>query len=103
MSKKTLPHAGHAAACSEQPKPWQRRGRRGISITIIVIELLRIEAETVAWQDPLESGLAPAVALLGVELVCGTVRRVARLLAQLLPERIEFTRPNGRPRFSFGW
>ncbi|MEU6401013.1 hypothetical protein ABZ867_29060 [Streptomyces cinnamoneus] len=102
MSEKTLPHV---AACGgqAQPKPWRRHGRRGAAITIIVIELLRLKSGTVTWDDPLESAMALAVALLGIELVCGTARLVARRFTQLLPKRVEFTRANGRPRFSFGW
>ncbi|MFE5809834.1 hypothetical protein [Streptomyces sp. NPDC056491] len=105
MSKKTLPRGAEVAACGDRPQttPWQRRGRRGISITIIVIELLRLRTGTLVWGDPLESALALAIVLLGFEMLCGTARRTARLFERLLPERAEFTRRNGGPRFSFGW
>ncbi|MGW1642508.1 hypothetical protein [Streptomyces lavendulae] len=105
MNKKTLPQAVHIAECGDQPqpKPWQRHGRRGARVTIIVIELLRIKTGTLIWGDPMESALALAIALLAFEMVCGTARTIALKAAKLLPKRIELTRPNGRPRFSFGW
>ncbi|MFI6530193.1 hypothetical protein [Streptomyces uncialis] len=95
----------HTEACGGhgQPKPWQRHGRRGAAVTIIVIQILRLESGTVAWDDPLDSAMVLAVALLGIEMVCGAARLAARRFMQMLPKCVEFTRPNGRPRFAFGW
>ncbi|MFC8270334.1 hypothetical protein ACFUIZ_32135 [Streptomyces cinereoruber] len=104
MSKKTLNRtvAAEAAACVVEQKPWQRRGRRGVSVTVIVIEIVRIVQETIDWNDPLESALAVAIALLGFELLLGMLRSIGCRLKQLLPEQVVFTRQSGGLRAVFG-
>ncbi|MFD8951262.1 hypothetical protein ACFV0B_20655 [Streptomyces xanthophaeus] len=106
MSSNTLPQAVHAAECTTAPPqatPWPRRGRRGVSITIIVIELLRLKTGTLDWSDPLDTAMAVAIVLSSIEMVCNTARLVARQLARLLPKRVVFERPGGKTRFAFGW
>ncbi|MFJ4343538.1 hypothetical protein [Streptomyces sp. NPDC088915] len=104
MSKKTINRrvAAEAAACVVEQKPWQRRGRRGVSVTIIVIEIVRIVQETIDWNDSLESALAVAIALLGFELTLGMLRSIGCRLKQLLPERVVLTRQSGGLRAVFG-
>ncbi|CAM5426606.1 hypothetical protein [Streptomyces avidinii] len=105
MGKKTLPQAVHTAACGAQPQaaPWTRRGRRGVSITIIVIELLRWKSGTLDWSDPLDTAMAVAIVLSSLEMICNTARLFGRYLARLLPKRVVFERPDGKARFAFGW
>ena len=104
MGKTTLNRkvAAEAAACVEEQKPWQRHGRRGVSVTVIVIELIRIAQETIDWNDSLESALAVAIALLGFELMLGMFRSIGYRLKQLLPEQVVFTRQHGGLRAVFG-
>ncbi|MFG3545360.1 hypothetical protein [Streptomyces clavifer] len=103
MSKKTLNRkVANAAACVVPQKPWQRRGRRGVSVTVIVIEIIRFARETIDWNDSLESALAVAIALLGFELVLGMFRSIGCRLKQLLPEQVVLTRQSGGLRAVFG-
>ncbi|QRV39053.1 hypothetical protein I6J42_33700 (plasmid) [Streptomyces californicus] len=104
MSKRTLSRkvAVEAAACVVEQKPWQRRGRRGVSVTVIVIEIVRIAQETIDWNDSLESALAVAIALLSFELLLGMFRSIGCRLKQLLPERVVLTRQSGGLRAVFG-
>lgn len=83
--------------------PWRRRGRCGVVITIIVIEILRIAHGQVLWDNPLESMLAAAVGLLTVEMVAGAAGALGRLLRRLVPERVVLERRNGKRRLAFGW
>ncbi|MFD8220481.1 hypothetical protein ACFV2U_44140 [Streptomyces sp. NPDC059697] len=91
----------------EDPRPWRRRGRRGISITIIVVGILRLAYGDVTWQDPLESALAVAIGLLILDTVDEAVRTVVQVLRHVLrrmvPERMVLERRNGRRRLAFGW
>lgn len=105
MSKKLLPQTMHTAACTDPPPaaPWPRRGRRGVSITIIVIELMRLKTGALDWSNPLDTAMALAIVLSSLEMACSTARLIGRRLAWLLPKRVEFERPNGKPRFAFGW
>ncbi|MFC7979740.1 hypothetical protein ACFUT3_31465 [Streptomyces cinereoruber] len=104
MSKKTFNRrvAAEAAACVVEQKPWQRRGRRGVSVTIVVIEIVRIVQEAIDWNDSLESALAVAIALLGFELTLGVLRSIGCRLKPLLPERVVLTRQSGGLRAVFG-
>ncbi|MFE6085995.1 hypothetical protein [Streptomyces virginiae] len=105
MSKKTLPQAVRTAACDAQPQatPWPRRGRRGVSITIIVIETLRWRNGTLDWSDPLDTAMVVAIVLSSLEMICDTARLFGRYLARLLPKRVVFERPDDEARFAFGW
>ncbi|MFD9543472.1 hypothetical protein [Streptomyces sp. NPDC060022] len=100
-TKKLNSTVAAAAACVAVPKPWQRRGRRGVSVTIIVIEIVRIVQESVDWNDSMESELGMAIALLGLELLFDAFRSIGRRLARLLPERVVFTRQSGGLRAVF--
>ncbi|WP_326615188.1 hypothetical protein OG949_40555 (plasmid) [Streptomyces scopuliridis] len=104
MSKKTLPQAARTAACANPPQSasWPRRGRRGVSITIIVIELLRWRTGTLDWNDPLATAMAVAIVLSSFETVCNTARLIGRYLMRMLPTRVEFEGPGGETRFAFG-
>lgn len=103
MTKKTLPRAAQAAACTETPAPWRRRGRRGAVITIIVIELLRIAHGQVPWKNPLEGALVSAIVLLTLDTLADATRAVGRVLRHLVPERMVLERRNGKRRLAFGW
>jgi hypothetical protein len=103
MGRKTLPHAAQAAACAEQQKPWAHRGRQGIRITIIVVEILRIVHGTVSWQEPLEGALAVGVGLLAAEVVFNAAGRFLRMLGKTMPDFAKYQMKDGKPRVVFGW
>ncbi|MFE2246038.1 hypothetical protein ACFXJO_21140 [Streptomyces lavendulae] len=105
MRKKTRNQAVHTAACAAPPKdtPWRNRRRRGISITIIVVEVMRWKNGTIDWHDPLDTSMAVTVVLSSFQMVCNTARLIARELARLLPDRVVFERPTDKARFAFGW
>lgn len=98
-----LSRASQVAACTEVPGPWRRHGRRGISITIIVIEILRIVRGEMLWENPLESALVAAIGLLTVGTVAELAGALARLLHRMVPERVVLERRNGKRRLAFGW
>ncbi|MGC4986682.1 hypothetical protein ACLQ18_39835 [Streptomyces sp. DT193] len=103
MHSRSLPRAAQAAACVEDPRPWRRRGRRTISVTIIVITIVRIVHGDVTWQDPSDSALVAAVGLLAIDTITEAVRAVAHMLRRMMPERVVLERRNGRRRLAFGW
>ncbi|MFJ4473129.1 hypothetical protein ACIP2X_37335 [Streptomyces sp. NPDC089424] len=104
MTKKTpSPRAAQVAPCAETPARWRRRGRRGVVITIIVIELLRIAYGQVTWDNPLEGALIAAIGLLTLDTLAGAARAVGRVLRRMVPERMVLERRNGRRRLAFGW
>ncbi|MET9513445.1 hypothetical protein ABZX62_34225 [Streptomyces flavidovirens] len=105
MGRKTLPHVAQAAACAEQEqhKPWGHRGRQGIRITIIVVEVLRIVHGAVSWQEPLEGALAVGVRLLAAEAIFDAAGRFLRLLGKAMPEFAKYQLKGGKPRFVLGW
>lgn len=103
VGKRNLPRAARTAACVEVPRPWHRRGRRGVSVTIIVIEVLRVSHGDVLWEQPLESVLGVAVGLLALDTISETARAVARVLRRMVPDRMELERRNGKRRLAFGW
>ncbi|MFJ3673810.1 hypothetical protein ACIPSE_45945 [Streptomyces sp. NPDC090106] len=98
MGKKTLNSAVQAAACVEHGGPWQRHRQRGVQVTVIVIEILRIVQDSVDWSNSLEGAMAVAVALAAIDLVCRAVRRIGSALAALMPERVVLTRQHGKLR-----
>ncbi|GAA5706194.1 hypothetical protein AQJ43_36965 [Streptomyces avermitilis] len=93
----------HEAACVELLRPWQRHGRRGVKITIIVIEVLRVVYDTVQWGGPLEGALAAAIGLLFLESAYDAVRYVVTKFARMTPERVVLDRRDGKRRLVFGW
>ncbi|MFC8784928.1 hypothetical protein [Streptomyces nigra] len=103
MTEKTLPRVAQAAACAETPARWRRRGRRGVVITIIVIELLRIAHGQVTWDNPLEGALIAAIGMLTLDILTDAARAVGRVLRSLVPERMVLERRNGKRRLAFGW
>ncbi|MGW2447949.1 hypothetical protein [Streptomyces sp. NPDC001675] len=103
MTKKTLPRAAQAAVCTETPAPWRRRGRRGVVITVIVIEILRIAHGQVPWENPLEGALVAAIILLTLDTLADAARAVGRVLRHLVPERMVLERRNGKRRLALGW
>ncbi|MFE1076216.1 hypothetical protein ACFW5W_34055 [Streptomyces sp. NPDC058783] len=103
MSNRSLPRAAQAAACADTAGPWRRRGRRGVVITVIVIEILRVAHGQVLWEIPLESMLAAAVGLLTLDVVAGAAGAFGQLLRRLMPERVVLERRNGKRRLAFGW
>ncbi|SDP62022.1 hypothetical protein SAMN04487981_12929 [Streptomyces sp. cf386] len=104
MGDKPQTDAAAQAACVEHSRPWKRHGRRGIKITIIVIEVLRVIHGDAQWDSPLEGALAAAIALLLLEAVYDMVRFVISKASQMVPERVVLDRRrNGRRRISFGW
>lgn len=103
MNPRSLPRAVQAAACVEDPRPWRRRGRRTISVTIIVVTIVRVVHGDVAWHDPLDSALVAAIGLLTLDTIAEAVRAVAHMLRRMMPERVVLERRNGRRRLAFGW
>ncbi|MER5942505.1 hypothetical protein ABT121_35005 [Streptomyces sp. NPDC001928] len=104
MGDKPQTDAAALAACVEQSRPWRRHGQRGIKITIIVIEILRVIDSDAQWDSPLEGALAAAIALLLLEAVYDAVRFVVSKVSQVVPERVVLDRRrNGRRRISLGW
>ncbi|MFJ4526500.1 hypothetical protein ACIP4Y_37285 [Streptomyces sp. NPDC088810] len=103
MNPRSLPRAAQAAACVEDPRPWRRRGRRTISVTIIVVTIVRIVHGDVTWQDPLESALVAAIGLLALDTIAAAVCTAGHMLRRMVPERVVLERRNGRRRLAFGW
>ncbi|MFE4822884.1 hypothetical protein ACFRFU_42015 [Streptomyces sp. NPDC056704] len=103
MGGKSPSRTLHEAACVEPLRPWQRHGRRGVKITIIVIEILRVAYDTVQWGGPLEGALAAAVGLLFLENTYDAVRYVTSKFSRMAPERVVLDRRNGKRRLVFGW
>ncbi|MGW3307576.1 hypothetical protein ACWDG9_13440 [Streptomyces sp. NPDC001073] len=101
MGKKTLNRAVRAAACVEHGGPWQRRRQRGVQVTIIVIQIVRIVQGAIDWSNSLEGAMAVVVALTAIDLVCSAVRRIGSALAGLMPQRVILTRQHGKLRSKY--
>lgn len=87
----------------ENPRPWQRRGRRTITVTIILIAIAQVGHGDVSWHEPLDSALVAAIGLLTLDTIAEAVRAVAHMLRHVMPERMVLERRNGRRRLAFGW
>ena len=105
MNPRSLPRAAQATPCVENPRPWlrHRRGRRAITVTIILIAIARVVHGDVSWDEPLDSALVAAIGLLTLDTIVEAVRAVAHMLHHVMPERMVLERRNGRRRIAFGW